>query len=266
MRAKSSGMGRARLCLAALLTMAFAAAAQEPANANAVPFRLEPGTRIPLSLINTISTRNAGPGDRVYLETVFPILTEGRIVVPPGSYVAGTVTQVKRAGRVKGRAELFVRFDSLTLPNGVTRDFRGTLGAIDGSSNQKLDPKEGKVLGDTSKGKDAATVAQAGQAGAGVGALGGWAAGGRPGLGLGIGGAAGAAAGLAAVLVTRGPDAMLTTGTTVEKILDRELSFQESELAFGVPVRGGRIVPANGVPAVGGTRLPISTPPQNPAK
>jgi len=34
-----------------------------------------------------------------------------------------TVTQVKKPGRVKGRGELYVRFDTLTLPNGVCRDF-----------------------------------------------------------------------------------------------------------------------------------------------
>src|SRR5690606_32697854 len=50
------------------------------------------GTKVPLSLINSISTKHSAEGDRVYLETVFPILDKGRIVIPPGSYVAGTVT------------------------------------------------------------------------------------------------------------------------------------------------------------------------------
>ena len=80
------------------------------------PFQVDAGTRIPLNLINSISTRSAAPGDRVYLETAFPVVIDGTIVIPPGSYVAGTVTSVKRAGRIKGRSELFVRFDALTLP------------------------------------------------------------------------------------------------------------------------------------------------------
>ena len=85
-------------------------------------YTLAEGTKVPLSLINSVSTRHSAEGDRVYLETVFPVLVNGRIVVPVGSYVAGTVTQVKRPGRVKGRGELYVRFDSpvsythLTLP------------------------------------------------------------------------------------------------------------------------------------------------------
>src|SRR5689334_5163161 len=83
-------------------------------------FVVDTGTRIPLSLINSITTKHAAEGDRIYLETVFPILVDGKIVIPPGSYVAGTVTQVKRPGRLKGRGEIYLRFDSLTLPNGVT--------------------------------------------------------------------------------------------------------------------------------------------------
>src|SRR5262249_39783647 len=93
---------------------------------------VEPGSKIPLSMINSVSTKHSVEGERVYLETVFPILVSGKIVIPPGSYVAGTVTQVKRPGRVKGRAELYLRFDSLTLPNGVTRDFRARVSSLDG--------------------------------------------------------------------------------------------------------------------------------------
>ena len=95
---------------------------------------MAPGTRIPLNLINSVSTKHSAEGDRIYLETAFPIIADGRIVIPPGSYVAGTITQVKRPGRVKGRGELYLRFDSLTLPNGVTRDFRARVGNLDGEA------------------------------------------------------------------------------------------------------------------------------------
>src|SRR5262249_15074203 len=99
-----------------MLSLLFAAAgllaqdAPTPAPAPAAQFTVEPGTKMPLSLINSISTKHSAEGDRVYLETVFPVLVNGRIVVPVGSYVAGTVTQVKKPGRVKGRGELYVRF------------------------------------------------------------------------------------------------------------------------------------------------------------
>lgn len=192
-------------------------------------FTVAPGTNVPLSMINSISTKHAAQGDRIYLETVFPILVEGKVIIPPGSYVAGTVTDVKRPGRVKGRGELYVRFDSLTLPNGVTRDFRARVGSLDGRASEELDKAEGKIRSEGNKGGDAQRVGEATAAGASVGAISGSVAG-RTGMGVGIGAAAGAAAGLVGVLVTRGPEAVLARGTTLEMVLDRPLVFAESEL------------------------------------
>jgi type IV secretion system protein VirB10 len=193
---------------------------------------LDIGTRVPLSLINSISTRHSAEGDRVYLETVFPLLANGRIVVPVGSYVAGTVTQLKKPGRVKGRGELYVRFDTLTLPNGVTRDFHGRIGSMDGNAKDELDRTEGKVRSEGNKAGDARTVGEAGAAGASIGTIAG-AASGHYGMGAGIGAAAGAAAGMIGVLVSRGPDAVLARGSTLEMVLDRQIGFNESELNFG---------------------------------
>ena len=198
----------------------------------AAGYTVTAGTKVPLSLINSISTKHSSVGDRVYLETAFPILTDGRIVIPVGSYVAGTVTQIKKPGRVKGRGELYVRFDSLTLPNGVTRDFRSRIGGMDGASNTELDRAEGKVRSEGNKAGDARTVGEAAAAGGSVGMIAGNAAG-HLGMGAGIGAAAGAAAGMAGVLLTRGPDAVLAKGSTIEMLLDRSLTFSESDLNFG---------------------------------
>lgn len=188
---------------------------------------VETGTRILLNLLNSVSTKTAAEGDRVYLATGFPVLVGGRVVVPPGSYVAGTVTSVKRAGKIKGRAELYVRFDSLTLPNGVTRDFRSRPGSLDGATKGELDRTEGKIKGDSDKIGDTTKVGT----GAGWGAMvGGMSSGAK---GAGIGAAAGAAAGLIGVMMSRGPEAMLERGTTLEMVLDRDLSFTVDELDFG---------------------------------
>lgn len=192
---------------------------------------VQSGTRIPLALINSVSTKQAAEGDRVYLETSFPILDKGRIVIPPGSYVAGTITQVKRPGRVKGRGELYLRFDSLTLPNGVTRDFRARIGGLDGRASEELDREEGKVRSEGNKAGDARTIGEVAMIGTGVGAITG-AATGRTGMGTGIGAAAGAAAGLIGVLLSRGPDAVLARGTSLEMVLDRPLDFAAGELDF----------------------------------
>ena len=190
---------------------------------------VERGTKIPLTLLNTLSSKQTVEGDRVYLETLYPVLINGRIVVPAGSYVSGTVTQIKRPGRIKGRGELYLRFDSLTLQNGVTREFRARLGGMEGGGNNELDRTEGKIKGGGSKGKDAGDIARAAEMGTMVGGIAG-AASGHPIGGLAGGAGAGAAAGLAGVLLTRGPDVVLPKGSMVEMVLDRPLSYEEKEL------------------------------------
>lgn len=195
-------------------------------------FVVEPGTRIPLALINSVSTKHSGEGDRVYLETVFPVVINGKVVIPPGSYVAGTVTQLKRPGRVKGKGELFLRFDSLTLPNGTTRDFRARIGSLDGRAPEELDKEEGKIKSEGNKSGDARTIGEAAATGASVGVIAGGASGGHYGMGAGIGALGGAAAGMLGVLLSRGPDAVLAKGSTIEMVLDRPLRFEASELDF----------------------------------
>jgi type IV secretion system protein VirB10 len=58
-------------------------------------------------------------------------------------------------------------------------------------------------------------------------------------MGAGIGGAAGAAAGIAGVLLTRGPEAILAKGSTVEMVLDRPLTFESAELNFSNAPQAG---------------------------
>lgn len=220
----------------------------------AAEYTVEIGTKLPLALINGVSTRHSVEGDRVYLETVFPVLVNGRIVVPVGSYVAGTVTQVRKPGRVKGRGELYVRFDSLTLPNGVTRDFHGRIGSMDPNAKSDVDRAEGKVRSEGNKVGDARTVGEAAAAGTSVGVIAGGAAG-HYGMGAGIGAAAGAAAGMAGVLLSRGPDAVLAKGSTLEMVLDRPVTFQEEDLTFTdtrASRTGAMMPPEQADPARGG--------------
>ncbi|MEO8053312.1 MAG: hypothetical protein ABI833_23170 [Acidobacteriota bacterium] len=216
---------RVLILSSALLSAAFAASAQ------AKNYTVETGTHVPLSLINSVSTKNAVPGDRVYLESVFPILVDGRIVIPPGSYVMGTITEIRRPGKVKGRGEFHLRFDSLTLPNGTTRDFRAHVTGLDGRASEELDHKEGTIRSEGNKAGDVRTVGETAAAGASIGALAGSAAG-AAGMGAAIGAGAGAAAALAGVLFTRGPEAVLAKGTTIEMVLDRQVQFDEGDLDF----------------------------------
>jgi hypothetical protein len=167
------------------------------------------GTRVLLALVNEISTKRAKDGDRVYLRTDSPVAAGGRVVIPRGSDVAGTITHAKKAGRVSGKGELYIRFDSLILPNGVSRDFHA-----------RPPGEEGKVEGN-GKAADPRTVME----GAGIGATVGGITRGLPGAG--IGGAAGA---LAGVLLSRNQDVVLHQGTHVEMVLDRDLVFHPDEI------------------------------------
>jgi hypothetical protein len=198
---------------------------------SAGPYQIPVGTHVLLSMINSVSTKQAQVGDRIYLETAFPVIANGRIVIPQGSWVTGTITQVKRPGKVKGRGELQVRFDSLTLPNGVSRDFRSDLGSLDGQNPGTLKREESKVSGPGDKKTDVGTVVGATTAGTVIG-TGVGAASGNWGKGAGIGAGAGAAAGLLGVLLTRGPEAILPKGSSVEMVLDRSLTFNEQDLDF----------------------------------
>jgi hypothetical protein len=222
------------------------------APAPAGSFTVNTGTRIALGLINSVSTKHSVAGDRIYLETVFPIVIDNHIIIPPGSFVSGTVTDVKRPGRVKGRGELYVRFDSLTLPNGVTRDFRSRIGSVDARGDERLDQKEGMIQSDSNKGGDARTIGEGAATGASIGAIAGSAAG-HAGLGAGIGGAAGAAVGLAGVLLTRGPDAVLAKGSTIEMVLDRPLIFDSSEVNFTTTASAGHYSEGAGPATTKGT-------------
>jgi type IV secretion system protein VirB10 len=190
-----------------------------PATAAAVIVKA--GTKIPLSLVNSLNTKRSVEGDRVYLETAFPVTQGGHIVIPKGSYVAGTVTQVKRAGTMRGKGELFLRFDSLTLPNGVTREFRSRL---DSANGHDVDRQEGKLRGERDTAGDVRTVGEVAGAGSTVGAIA------RGGMGAGVGAIGGAVAGLAIILRARGPEVILPKGTTLEMVLDRELRYDPREL------------------------------------
>ncbi len=79
-----------------------------------------------------------------------------RIVIPRGSPVTAVVSNAKQPGKVKGKGELYLRFDSLTLPNGVTRDFRARLSGVDAGRGD-LDRDEGKITSPGGKAADART-------------------------------------------------------------------------------------------------------------
>ncbi len=188
------------------------------------------GTRIPVELRNTINSRTAYVGESIYCETIYPIAVDNRIVIPVGSYVRGEVTQVVRPGRFRGKAQLGLRFDSITLPGGATQELRASLSSFGGPEDEGFNREEGKVKGPSSKGKDAGTIARTTAQGATIGTLAGIGA--HHSLeGLGIGSLAGAAAGAIWVMSTRGKEVVLPHGTDLELELGAPLSFAPTDIS-----------------------------------
>ena len=182
------------------------------------------GTRIGVTLENGISTYSAKPGDSVYFRTSFPITINNKVVVPVGSYLRGEVTDAKRPGRVKGKGELRIRLNTLILPNGYTVDLNAEPHSTD-AGKTKTD-SEGKITGPGGKGKDVETVAATTVTGAGIGAI----AGGGKGAGIGAG--IGGVAGLAAVLLSRGPEAQLPRGSSMDLVLERDLQLEAEQVHY----------------------------------
>jgi type IV secretion system protein VirB10 len=195
----------------------------EPPATPPAEYKIAAGTHILLILTNPVSTKNSKDGDRVYLQTAVPVAQNGRIVIPRGSDVQGSVNKSKAAGRGNNKGELYIRFDSLTLPNGVSRDFHARLTSAD-TAKGAVDPDEGKVSG-TGRNTDSGTVVRD----VGIGSMGGvlvGSAAGHPITGLGVG----AAAGLAAVLLSKNQDVVLPRGASVEMVLDRDLYYTSTDL------------------------------------
>jgi hypothetical protein len=210
---------------------AAAAVASAPTSHSSKPAMVEVpgGTHIPLVIHNAISTRSARPGDPVYFETLFPVMVDGKVVIPAGSYMSGEVTEAKRAGRVKGRAELGIKLTTMILPNAYMVNLNAMPSSAGTGGGETVD-QEGKVNGDTDKASDAGTVLKTTAAGAGIGGV---AA--QSGRGAGIGAGIGAAVGLGAVLLSRGPDAELPRGSTVEVVIDRSILLEADKVQFTGP-------------------------------
>jgi len=182
------------------------------------------GTKIPLTLKQGITTKNAHIGDPVYAQTAFPVTQNDQIVIPAGTFVQGTIRRVQRPGHVKGRAELLLSFNSLIYPNGYTVVLPGAVHGTPGSEDNNVKDDEGTIQGGSNKGKDVGKIAAATIPGAGIGAIAG------EGKGAAIGAGVGGAIGLATVLLTRGPEIHLSVGDSIEMVLERNLTLAEDKL------------------------------------
>jgi len=157
------------------------------------------GTSISVTLLNSLASNASKPEDQVKGALAQPVVVSGLTALPSGSQLSGTVTEVHKAGRVKGKASIAFRFERLLV--------RGESHAIH-TAQVKQDAGSG-VKGDVKKGA----------VGAGAGAIVGGVAGG--GTGAAIGALAG---GTGAVLATKGKEVELPAGTALTVLLQEPLT------------------------------------------
>lgn len=147
-----------------------------------------------LQIERTVSSELARIEDRVDARVTRDVRVGDRIAIPAGSTVRGSVSEVDRGGRVKGKARLAIKFHTIVLADGTQLPLKTDAVVREGASPG---------------GESAAKVGGAAIGGAILGAiLGG-------GKGAAIGGAVGAGAGTAAAMTNDRNPATLAAGTTV---------------------------------------------------
>jgi hypothetical protein len=164
----------------------------------------------------------------VYAQTTFPIVAPGGIAIPAGTWVQGVVDTVKRAGRIKGTAELQFHLTSLIFANGHTVDMTAAIEQVPGSKASSV-KEPGTVKQDSEKGRDFDRAVDTGAKMGSIGALAGAAA--NPSIrGFGVGGLAGIAAGTLIAILARGTDVSFDAGTSVEIALTQAIAIEKDKL------------------------------------
>jgi len=200
------------------------AAAPADSNAAVIPA----GTKVPLTLAQAISTKNAREGDPVYAQTVFPLVLNERILIPSGTYIQGRIMHTEKAGRSKKRAEILIHFTSMIYPSGYTVMLPGSVDNTPGADSNGVKDSEGTIQQDKDTGKRLEDAAKGAAVGGTVGSIGGVAAGGVNGAR--IGGLAGIAGGVAWALLKHGPELKLPVGTSIEMEIQRSITVDGSRI------------------------------------
>ena len=179
-------------------------AAAKPSGPQFREITLPEGTSLPLRLRSAVASDTSRVEDPVRAELREAVVVNGKAVLPAGTEVAGFVTAAERSGRVKGRARIAYRFDTLNH-GGERYDITTATIAHEAQATKK---------------KDATKIAVGAGAGAALGAI----------LGGGSGAAKGAAigggAGTGAVLATRGDEVRRGPGADVSTRLTAPLTVR----------------------------------------
>lgn len=188
---------------------------------------LPPDTVISVQMNGTLSSRTAHVGDKFTATVTVPVYVNGRTVIPAGSIVEGRVTQVTPAKRMNRSGTIGIDFDDLLFPNGTRVGLVGSLTSDDPETRRRIDD-ESRVSGEGNK-RPSVFIG----GGAAIGAvLGGIAGGGE---GAVLGGVAGAGAGIAGILLSKGEEAQVPSGTPFGVQIKQALIVRESFISEGTP-------------------------------
>jgi hypothetical protein len=153
------------------------------------------GTVLPIVLDTSVGSDTSRVEQSVAAHLSRPITFHGETVLAAGSRISGVVTDAQPSGRVKGRAHVAVRFDSLS-PHGEDVRYEIRAASI------------GRTAAGTKK-KDALEIGAPAAGGALIGAL----VGGKKGALVGT--AVGGGAGTGVVLATKGKEVRLAKGSAL---------------------------------------------------
>lgn len=106
---------------------------------------LPEGTEITVRLEQPLSSRTARVEDRFEATVARPVYVDGRIVIPDGSRVQGTVTSVQRAQRPVRGGKLNLAFDRLILDDGTTVDLRARVVQVNENVGSGDSIKQGAI-------------------------------------------------------------------------------------------------------------------------
>ena len=193
------------------------------------------GTRVLMVLKSPLHTTSGTAGSGLYLETLYPVIQDNRVLIPAHTQVQGVVEADKRPGHVNRVSEFRFRFTTLIFPNNFVAPIDGVLQSIPGAKNIRTHDKDGTLKPVDQTEKVVTPAAASAVGGAIIGAHRGFGIGLLPGAGL------GAALGLGAVLLKRGDEISLPRGINVEMILQAPLSLEQAQVA-----ENARYVPRSG--------------------
>ncbi|MFB3922841.1 MAG: hypothetical protein ACE145_14040 [Terriglobia bacterium] len=105
-------------------------------------------TEAAIRLLSGIHTQVSHVGDPITARLIGPVSIDGRIVLPAGSLIEGEITRIRAAGRMRRPAELALRFDRITLPDGQDEPMLASLASLDNPSALKAQvDSEGHLRG-----------------------------------------------------------------------------------------------------------------------